>query len=80
MLKRIEGRQGGSNEFVEFQKEGSNVSFIAQKSEHRGISIWYVYRNVRGKGNPVETLDFSYHKEIAVDKALKAAICELETK
>jgi hypothetical protein len=87
MLKRIEGRQGEWNEFVEFQKEGSKISFIAQKSSHLKVvwdavatPLWYVYRNVRGIGGAVKTLDFSYHKEIAVDKALKAATAELETK
>ncbi len=79
MLKRIEGRQDERNEFVEFQKEGSNVSFIAQKSMHNHNVLWYVYRNVMGKGNPVSTLNFSYHKELAVEKALKAAIAELES-
>ena len=79
MLKRIEGRIGEWNEFVEFRDDKSKIRFIAQKSKHNDTSVWYVYR-CNFTRDIIETVDFSYHKELAVDKALKAAICELETK
>ena len=67
-MKKIEGRAGEPQEFVEFDLGGKSV--IAQKSGE----MWSVYLNYHGMKAPVRTLHSTFSKAHAFFAAEIAAL------
>ena len=65
-MKKVEGRKGEYNEFVEFVL-GAKHSIIAQKGS---AGWWYVFENKHGS---IATLDQYQQKGNAVNKARQIA-------